>query len=68
MRFLRSVICFFLLAVSAVAQSVTFTQTAVNDADGTTISAVSSSQVLQVGATAISARAYHSLALKAKAP
>ena len=57
MRFLRSIFCSLLLTASALAQSVTFTQTAVNDADGTTISAVSSSQVLQVGATATSVTA-----------
>ena len=56
-RFLYSIICLSLLATSAVAQSVTFVQTAVNDANGTTISAVSTSQVLQVGVTTSSVTA-----------
>ena len=57
MKFLRTLFWMCALTASALAQSVTFLQTAVNDADGTTISAVSSSQVLQVGATATSVTA-----------
>ena len=53
MKFLRSMIGLLLLVGAARAATVSFIQTSVNDADGATIGAVSSSQFLETG-TAIS--------------